>query len=293
MINYSIIIPHFNAKELLDRCINSIPKRNDIQIIIVDDYSSEDIYHSILEKYNLLENIEIYQNEKNLGAGFSRNYGINKALGKWLIFSDCDDYFTENAFSFFDSFVNTDNEIIYFDSVINNKVNMKKIQDKCSKNINKYLTGKNKKLIKTNNWEPWGKMFSTVFIKKNKIVFHPVIAMNDAFFTIRASLLAKKIDMSLNQVYVYVIYQNSISRQKSIEKSSARLQEILQINKEILSHKGFVLYTIDIFLPILNFLRDFGMKNITKLYKIFRINGFYIGIPFYSLLQKIERNLLQ
>lgn len=76
MINYSIIIPHFNAKELLDRCINSIPKRNDIQIIIVDDYSSEDIYHSILEKYNLLENIEIYQNEKNLGAGFSRNYGI-------------------------------------------------------------------------------------------------------------------------------------------------------------------------------------------------------------------------
>lgn len=290
-INYSIIIPHYNASELLDRCINSIPKRGDIQIIVVDDCSNNDVYQTVLEKYKSCEHVEIYQNEKNAGAGYSRNYGISKAIGKWLIFSDCDDYFTEEAFSSFDLFLNTDNDIVYFDSVINNQSELKKIQDRCAENIKKYISGKNKKLIKTNNWEPWGKLFSSNFIKRNKIEFHTVSVMNDAFFTIRANLLAKKIDMSLKRVYVYVIYANSISRQKSIEKSATRLQEILLINKEILSHKGYVFYTIDVFLPVLYFIRDFGIKNIARMKQIIKENGFHVGIPFYSLQQKIKRNM--
>ena len=41
MINYSIIIPHKNSPELLERCLNSIPERKDIEIIVVDDCSNE------------------------------------------------------------------------------------------------------------------------------------------------------------------------------------------------------------------------------------------------------------
>ena len=36
-INYSIIIPHKNSAILLKRCLDSIPQRNDIEIIVVDD----------------------------------------------------------------------------------------------------------------------------------------------------------------------------------------------------------------------------------------------------------------
>ena len=39
--NISIIIPHKNIPKLLERCLNSIPEREDIQIIIVDDNSDE------------------------------------------------------------------------------------------------------------------------------------------------------------------------------------------------------------------------------------------------------------
>ena len=42
VINYSIIIPHKNIPSLLQRCLDSIPLRDDIQIIIVDDNSSPD-----------------------------------------------------------------------------------------------------------------------------------------------------------------------------------------------------------------------------------------------------------
>jgi cellulose synthase/poly-beta-1,6-N-acetylglucosamine synthase-like glycosyltransferase len=39
MINYSIIIPHKNIPQLLQRCLDSIPRREDVQIIVVDDNS--------------------------------------------------------------------------------------------------------------------------------------------------------------------------------------------------------------------------------------------------------------
>jgi len=42
MINYSIIIPHKNTPDLLQKCIDSIPHREDVQIIVVDDNSDED-----------------------------------------------------------------------------------------------------------------------------------------------------------------------------------------------------------------------------------------------------------
>ena len=41
MISYSIIIPHKNTPSLLQRCLDSIPQRSDIEIIIVDDNSDE------------------------------------------------------------------------------------------------------------------------------------------------------------------------------------------------------------------------------------------------------------
>ena len=38
--NYSVIIPHYNIVPLLERCLKSIPDREDIQIVVVDDNSN-------------------------------------------------------------------------------------------------------------------------------------------------------------------------------------------------------------------------------------------------------------
>jgi len=47
MYNYSIIIPHYNIPELLMRCLKSIPKRDDIQVIVVDDGSPDSFVREI------------------------------------------------------------------------------------------------------------------------------------------------------------------------------------------------------------------------------------------------------
>lgn len=39
MINFSIIIPHKDIPDLLQRCLDSIPIRDDVQVIVVDDDS--------------------------------------------------------------------------------------------------------------------------------------------------------------------------------------------------------------------------------------------------------------
>ena len=43
MINYSVIIPHKNIPKLLQRCLDSIPVRDDLQVIVVDDNSDLDV----------------------------------------------------------------------------------------------------------------------------------------------------------------------------------------------------------------------------------------------------------
>jgi glycosyltransferase involved in cell wall biosynthesis len=96
-IIFSVIIPHKNRPDLLQYCLNSIPRRKDIQIIVVDDNSDEDKVN--FNKFPGLDDeyVEIYLTKEGKGAGYARNMGLKHAKGKWLLFADADDFFTENS----------------------------------------------------------------------------------------------------------------------------------------------------------------------------------------------------
>lgn len=290
-IKYTVVIAHYEAEEFLDICINSIPKRNDIQIIVIDDLSNEPVFLSICKKYENIDNIEILRNERNLGAGYSRNKGLSKAEGRWVVFADCDDYFTPKAFDSFDKFYDSQSDVIYFDANICNNSESFVIQETNYKNIVQYISGKNKKIIRTTNWEPWGKMFSRKFLEENSIKFHETRVMNDAFFSINAGVCAKTIDVSLDKVYNYIVYENSVSRKMDIEKDLERFGEILSINKLLCKTKQYKFYTIDIFGPFFNFFKKFGISEFSKLKNVLKINGFYMGIPVHSVFHKIRKKI--
>lgn len=96
----SVIIPSFNRKEFIDRAIDSVLKQNykDVEILVIDDGSTDGTYEFLKEKYNN-SNVKIYRNETNSGAGYSRKSGYQKSNGKYIIFMDDDDYYTN--FDFF------------------------------------------------------------------------------------------------------------------------------------------------------------------------------------------------
>ena len=53
MYNYSFIIPHKNCPDLLQRCVDSIPERDDVQVIVVDDNSDDSKKPSLKNHKNL------------------------------------------------------------------------------------------------------------------------------------------------------------------------------------------------------------------------------------------------
>ena len=110
----SIIIPTKNLFSLLERCLASLPRRSDIQIIVVDD--SSDMTPEEKAHYPSLNDpgVEVIFTTEAKGAGYARNVALNRAEGKWLMFVDSDDFLTENALQLIDAYADSDNDIVFF-----------------------------------------------------------------------------------------------------------------------------------------------------------------------------------
>lgn len=73
---YSIIIPHYNIPDLLRRSLVSIPHREDVQIIVVDDHSSEQVLTELRVIEKDLPYVQFVYSEENKGGGHARNVGL-------------------------------------------------------------------------------------------------------------------------------------------------------------------------------------------------------------------------
>ena len=95
----SIIVPVYNVEKYLKKCVESIINQTykNIEIILVDDGSS-DKSGDICDEYKKLDNrIRVYHKE-NGGLSDARNYGIDKAKGKYIGFIDSDDYIKNDMY---------------------------------------------------------------------------------------------------------------------------------------------------------------------------------------------------
>ena len=95
---FSIIITCFNRERLISRCIRSALHQKNInryeyEILVVDDFSSDGSIDRI-EEFDSL--IKIIKNKKNRGLAYSRNLGLRKARGKYVVMLDSDDFLAEN-----------------------------------------------------------------------------------------------------------------------------------------------------------------------------------------------------
>lgn len=95
----SVIISTFNRKDYIGKAIDSVLMQTykEVEIIIIDDYSSDGTGDYIKENYNL-PNIHYYRNEKNLGCGISRKKAMTYAKGKYINFLDDDDRFIDKTY---------------------------------------------------------------------------------------------------------------------------------------------------------------------------------------------------
>lgn len=101
-IKVSVLIPVYNQEELVIRCLDSIPKRDDVEIIVCDDGSTDNTWINVLN-YSIKEsinhnNIKLLRNNKNMGVSYTLNRLMDEAEGEYFELCGSDDYFYTNNF---------------------------------------------------------------------------------------------------------------------------------------------------------------------------------------------------
>lgn len=93
----SVIIPTYNLEHVIETCILSIINQTykNLEIIVVDDGSSDSTGDIVGEITKNDDRVQYYRNE-NHGAGYSYNYGIDKAKGEYIYILDGDNFIEEN-----------------------------------------------------------------------------------------------------------------------------------------------------------------------------------------------------
>lgn len=271
----SIIIPHRNSLKTLSRAIKSIPQRDDIEIIVIDNSAepiSKNDIRGIDRQYNLL------YSSPYKGAGCARNVGLNYATGKFLLFNDADDYFDTDTINTLVRNVENgkynEYDIVFFKARAVNSIDGKEtdkrntysnlfddyIKDNSAHNLNR---------IRFYYSVPWGKLYKHDTIRNNKILFDEVPASNDIMFTTKAAMQSSSMLVEDKIIYNVTITEGSLTRTKSSKNLRSRFMVYINHNSYLKNH-GYSKYCIDLLKPLKKLFRIsikdgfWGIKQIIK-----------------------------
>ncbi len=221
-MKYSIIIPHHDIPRLLKRCIASIPRRDDTEIIVVDDASSKGNLQAVRKICNERpEQIKLIERDKNGGGGAARNDGLKAAKGELVIFCDSDDFFNYCVGDILDEYRNTDCDIVYF------KSNCVDSETYANGDRTGYLNamvdswfrdkaeGEDK--LRYFFGVPVCKIIKKRIIDQHHIAFDETPIHNDTTFAYTLGYYAGKITADRRCLYCATTRANSVSKQKSAE----------------------------------------------------------------------------
>ena len=236
MYNLSVIIPHHNTPDLLERCLNSIPEKDDVQIIVVDDNSSDDIVDFKNFPGNNRNNLTCVFDKKGGRAGYARNKGIDLAKGKWIVFADADDFFEDGFYENVSEWFNSDADVILFKLDSKDSATMEQSDRHLVNNkaVDDALKGEISDVDAVLALQaPTFKMISHTFLIENNIRFEEIICTEDVVFVTKLACLAHKIQIVDKSLYVITTRQDSLSQtaKKEPEKFLCSVGAFIRRNK--------------------------------------------------------------
>ena len=116
MPKISVIIPVYNTEKYIEKCLESLAKQTmqDFEVILVND-GSTDNSKKIIKDYIKNSKLNIkYLEKENGGLASARNYGVERALGKYISFLDSDDYLDKDTFYLLEQYIDKDIDLIKF-----------------------------------------------------------------------------------------------------------------------------------------------------------------------------------
>lgn len=228
MANYkypkvTIIIPIYNTAEYLPECLESALAQTlyEIEIICIDDASTDNSFEIIKEYAQKDERIIVLQNSVNRGQSAARNRGMKAASGEYIQFLDSDDCLKENtAELLYDLACENNLDAAYFGSdVIDNRITSSlrkygyKKKQFFSSGISFFTTVNEKNEYQSAAcFQFWKREFLT----EHSLFFYENIVYEDTLFTLRALLKAERVMTIPDMLYMYREHENSTSHSLGI-----------------------------------------------------------------------------
>lgn len=216
----SVIIPVYNGENYIARCIDSIINQTyrDIEIIIVDD-GSKDETNQICKRYADRDNrITVYRKE-NEGVSAARNYGLQKAVGRYIQFVDADDYVKKNTTDSLYKKMRQENAGMvvcsYMRLIGRFIIPSDFLELSGNYTAKEYLIHTLKDPGHHYYGVVWNKLYRNDIIKKHKIQFRSDVTLGEDFiFNLEYMQYVNKISVILSHLYYYNnVNGNSLSRQ--------------------------------------------------------------------------------
>lgn len=213
----SVIIPVYNAAQYLERCVESIVygEFKDTQIILVEDCSKDEswiVCEKLSEKF---DNVECYQNECNSGVSYTRNHGLKKAKGKYILFVDSDDWVSGKYVKCLHKEINENTNDLIICGL--------HFIDKVMENRREYLWEKDSTKVKKEDFfdlvdtfliqQLWNKIFHRDVIEKHNIQFDESQSMGEDFQFVLDYMEAARIEQCtiVNEPLYYYVRANNNS----------------------------------------------------------------------------------
>lgn len=254
VINYSIIIPHYNIPDLLMRCLKSIPVREDIQVIVIDDCSPD--ANRYLKDYLELSRpfLEYYSTLQGGSAGRARNVGLNHAKGKWLIFLDADDLLTDDAEQILDETINRPEDIIFYNTTCVMSDDFSKASDRnfYGHYFEEFVSNHDEIPFRYRFHSLWGKVIRRDLVISNKIRFDETRYSNDVYFSCLTGHFAQNIAVIDRPFFIVTERRGSLASSQfskkgiSLEECQVRFDVALKINL-LLNKWGIKVFPFQLF----------------------------------------------
>jgi glycosyltransferase involved in cell wall biosynthesis len=200
----------------------------------VDDHT-EDV-KTVREVREMFPAVTFIYNDKQVGPGFSRNIGLEKAEGEWVVFADADDYFDDSFWAFLDSVaLDASSDIIYLKSR-SIDLDTGKESDRAD-----YYNGLVDKFLR-HEWRseerillsydvPWGKIMRNAVIQENAIRFPQMTVGEDTVFSVTLATKVRHVKAYNQVMYVVTSHLGSLTTLDSQEMNRERFISSLMVNK--------------------------------------------------------------
>lgn len=257
MKKLSIIIPVYNTEKHLKKCFDSIVNQNnsEIEVIVVNDGSTDNSEVIIKEYTNKYKDVFTYYKKGNTGVADTRNFGIKKATGEYIMFLDSDDYIDKKLYDNIKKYIDEDIELI--------KYKMQRVDE--NDKILEIVQGAT--FEKVTGEEGFNKLYGTDVLLDSPCVYvikKDIFIRNNLKFKVGTEhedfglipfviVLAKSMVSTNFYGYYYVQSQGSLMRNENYQKTIKRVYDALghyenakeysqKINVSKLTHDNIIIY---------------------------------------------------